>query len=97
MPRTALTSHTEGEKLMPRVIGAQMTIKWKLNQIMFERNIKNYQLVEMTGLHPNTISKLKNCREMPNRLEHKSLDAICRALDIQPGDLMAYETDSEDI
>jgi len=57
---------------------------------MFERNIKNQDLCQKTGLHPNTISKLKNSREMPERLEKKTLYKICKALDIQPGDLLAY-------
>jgi len=68
-----------------------MTVKWKLNQIMFERKLKNPQVSEMTGLHTNTISKLKNLREMPDRLDKKTLNALCRALEIQPGDLMKYE------
>jgi putative transcriptional regulator len=72
-----------------------VTIKWKLNQIMFEKGVKNRDLVEMTGLHPNTISKLKNCREMPDRLERNTLDKLCKALDVLPGDLLAYEADTE--
>jgi putative transcriptional regulator len=72
-----------------------VTIKWKLNQIMFEKGIKNRDLVEMTGLHPNTISKLKNSRLMPERLERNTLDKLCQALEIEPGDLLTYESDSE--
>lgn len=73
-----------------------MTIKWKLNQIMFDRGIKSGQLVEMTGFHPNTISKLRNLREMPDRLEKETLDRLCKALGLQPGDLMVYEDDHDD-
>ncbi len=71
-----------------------VTIKWKLNQLMFERGIKNKDLVAATGLHENTISKLKNCRVMPDRLERKTLDKICKALKVQPGELLTYEEDS---
>ena len=74
-------------------IGADMAIKWKLNQIMFEQGVKNKDLKRLTGLHPNTISKLKNSRNMPNRLEHKTLDLLCRALNVTPGDLMVFEPD----
>lgn len=72
-----------------------VTIKWKLNQVMFEKGVKNRDLVEMTGLHQNTISKLKNSREMPDRLERNTLDKLCKALDVHPGDLLTYETDTE--
>lgn len=67
---------------------ATMAIKWKLNQLMFERGVKNQELCEITGLHPNTISKLKNLREMPDRLEKNTLDLLCKALDCNPGDLL---------
>ena len=76
---------------MVQVIDAPMTIRWKLNQLMFDRGIKNAELVKLTGFHANTISKLKNLREMPDRLEKKTLDALCRALSCKVSDLMEYE------
>ena len=75
---------------MVQVIDAPMTIRWKLNQLMFERGIKNAELVRLTGFHANTISKLKNLREMPDRLEKTTLNELCRALACQPSDLMEY-------
>ena len=77
-------------------VQAPMTVRWKLNQFMFERGIKNADLVELTGFHPNTISKLKNLREMPDRLEKETLNALCRALQCQPGDLMTYISDDDE-
>ena len=73
-----------------------MTIRWKLNQIMFDRGMKSGELVKLTGFHPNTVSKLKNLREMPDRLEKATLDGLCKALGVQPGDLLAYEDDAID-
>ena len=75
---------------------APMTVKWMLNQIMFERGLKNADLAEATGFHKNTISKLKNLREMPDRLEKETLNGLCKALRIQPGDLMMYVAEVED-
>jgi putative transcriptional regulator len=72
---------------------ADVTIKWKLNQIMFERRIKNKDLVQATGLHINTVSKLKNSRTMPERLTRETLDKLCKALKVQPGDLLIFEDD----
>lgn len=75
---------------MVQVIEAPMTIRWKLNQLMFDRGMKNAELVELTGFHANTISKLKNLREMPDRLEKNTLNELCKALGCQPSDLMEY-------
>lgn len=74
---------------------SEMTIKWKLNQVMFDRGLKSSDLVKATGFHPNTISKLKNLREMPDRLEKETLDKLCKALGVQPGELLVYESDDE--
>ena len=70
-----------------------MAVKWRLNQLMFEKGIKNRELCEKTGLHPNTVSKLKNLRQMPDRLERHTLDVLCKALECQPGDLLSYSAD----
>ena len=80
---------------MVPVIAAPMTIRWKLNQLMFDRGIKNAELVKLTGFHANTISKLKNLREMPDRLEKTTLNELCKALDCQPSDLMEYAPEVE--
>jgi putative transcriptional regulator len=72
-----------------------MTIKWRLNVMMAERYLKNKDLIEATGLHPVTISKLKNSQEMPERLERSTIEKLCSALQCQPGDLMLWEPDPE--
>jgi len=73
-----------------------MTIKWNLTYLMFERNIKTRDLANATGLHANTISKLKSYREMPQRLDKDTLNKLCVALKCKPGDLLTYEPDEEE-
>ncbi|MEG3437919.1 helix-turn-helix transcriptional regulator [Pannus brasiliensis CCIBt3594] len=68
-----------------------MAIKWRLNVLMAERYLKNKDLIEATGLHPVTVSKLKNSQEMPERLERSTIEKLCTALNCQPGDLMLWE------
>ncbi|NER99022.1 MAG: helix-turn-helix transcriptional regulator [Symploca sp. SIO1B1] len=60
---------------------------------MAERYLNNKDLMEATGIHLVTISKLKNSQEMPERLERATLDKLCTALKCQPGDLMSWEPD----
>lgn len=65
-----------------------MPIKWRLTAVMADREIDNNRLHELTGLHAGTISKLKN--NPPRRVDVETLEALCRALDCQPGDLLRY-------
>ena len=68
-------------------------IKWRLKVLMAVRDMDNTQLMELTQLHRNTITKLKNNR--PDRLTIDTLNRLCQALDCQPGDLMSYIPDTD--
>ena len=68
-----------------------MGIEWRLAVVMAQRGLNYRGLGKATGLHPNTISKLKH--KPPVRLEMETLIRLCDALDCQPGDLLAYESD----
>lgn len=70
-----------------------MTMKWRLPVLMAERDMDYKALSAVTGMHPNTISKLKN--NLPDRLELTTLIKLCKALRCQPGDLLAYIPDDE--
>ena len=70
-----------------------MPVRWKLHQIMFDRRLNNSDLAKATDFHVNTISKLKNLRVMPNRLEHRTLDRLCKALECKVPDLLEYYED----
>lgn len=72
-----------------------MAIEWHLNVLMATRRINNKELAKKTGMHPVTISKLKNSLEMPDRLEKNTLEKLCSSLLCQPGDLMRWEPEEE--
>jgi putative transcriptional regulator len=57
---------------------------------MAEREISNKELAALTGLHPKSVSRLKVRRRFP-KVDEKTLEALCKALKCQPGDLMVYE------
>jgi len=75
------------------VLEALMTIKWRLAVLMADRELDYKQLAEMTGMHPVTVSKHKNMRVMPARLEYETLLKYCEALNCQPGDLLVFIPD----
>jgi len=60
-------------------------IRLRLADILTERNMTQKQLAEETGLTPNSVSKLAG--GTPRQIRLESIEAICRSLDIQPGDL----------
>jgi putative transcriptional regulator len=70
-------------------------IRWKLAVVMAERNISNKELATRVGMHPTSVSKIKTRRRL-TRIDETTLDALCKALNCQPGDLMVYEEDNPD-
>ncbi|MEG4458199.1 helix-turn-helix transcriptional regulator [Microcoleus sp. N9_A1] len=70
-------------------------IRWKLAVVMADRNISNKELAALIGMHPTSVSKIKTRRRL-TRIDEATLSALCRALNCQPGDLMAYEEDNPD-
>jgi putative transcriptional regulator len=71
-------------------------IRWKLAVVMADRNISNKELAalswECTQL---PVSKIKTRRRL-TRIDETTLDALCKALNCQPGDLMVYEEENSD-
>jgi putative transcriptional regulator len=76
--------------------GLFMLIKWRLAVIMADREIDYKELARLTGFHEKTVSKHKNLRIMPSRLEDTTLMKYCQALKCQPGDLLVFVPDVED-
>lgn len=62
---------------------------------MAERNISNKELALLIGMNPTSVSRLKVRRRL-TRIDESTLDALCKALKCQPGDLMVYEADKAD-
>ena len=69
-----------------------VVIHWKLAVMMAERDVSNKELTASTGMSPNSISRLK-VRRYLTRIDQDTLNALCKALSCQPGDLLVYEKD----
>ena len=68
-----------------------MTIRINLDVMMAKRKIGVGELAEQIGITPANVSILKNGRAKAVRFT--TLDAICKALDCQPGDILEWEDD----
>ncbi|NCD71766.1 helix-turn-helix domain-containing protein [Mucilaginibacter agri] len=66
-----------------------MPIIINLDVMMARRKMSLNELSERVGITLSNLSILKNGKAKAIRLE--TLDAICQALDCQPGDILAYE------
>lgn len=65
-----------------------MPIIINLDQVLAERNMKSKELAEIIGITEANLSILKSGKAKAVRFT--TLEAICKALDCQPGDILGY-------
>jgi putative transcriptional regulator len=66
-----------------------MTIRVHLDKVLADRGMTLTELSEEVGITLANLSILKTGKARAIRFS--TLDALCRALDCQPGDLLTYE------
>ena len=66
-----------------------MAIRVQLDRILLERRMSLTELADRVGVTLANLSILKTGKARAVRFS--TLDALCRELDCQPGDLLAYE------
>lgn len=70
-----------------------MSIVVNLDVMMAKRKIKSQDLAKAIGITQANLSILKNSKAKAIRFT--TLEAICKALDCQPGDILEYVADDE--
>jgi len=70
-----------------------MPIIVRLDVMLAKRKVRSNELAETIGITPSNLSLLKSGRVRGIRFE--TLEAICKALDCQPGDLLEYVPDEQ--
>lgn len=65
-----------------------MAIVIKLDLMLVKRKMKSYELASKIGITNANLSILKSGKAKAIRLT--TLDAICKALECQPGDILEY-------
>lgn len=65
-----------------------MAIVINLDMMLVKRKMKSYELAEKIGITNANLSILKSGKAKAIRLS--TLDAICKALECQPGDILEY-------
>ena len=68
-----------------------MAIILRLDRMMADRKISLNELADKVGITNVNLSKLKTGKV--NGVRFSTLEAICEALDCQPGDILEYKKD----
>ena len=71
-----------------------MAILVNIDVMLAKRKMSAGQLAEKIGLTPANLSILKNNKAKAVRFS--TLEALCKALDCQPADLLEYRPDEEE-
>ncbi len=71
-----------------------MPICVALDVMMARRGLTGLKLAELIGITPANLSKLKTGRARAIRFS--TLEALCRVLQCQPGDLLSYDETQAD-
>jgi putative transcriptional regulator len=70
-----------------------MAIILRLDRVMADRKMSLNELSEKVGVANVNLSKLKNGHV--SAIRFTTLDAICKALNCQPGDILEYAEDTK--
>ena len=71
-----------------------MAIILRLDRVMADRKMSLNELSERVGVANVNLSKLKTGKV--SAIRFSTLNAICRVLKCQPGDILEYAEDNED-
>ncbi|QIW10228.1 helix-turn-helix transcriptional regulator [Francisella sp. LA112445] len=68
-----------------------MAIKINLAAIMADKKVRSKELAQAIGITEQNFSILKN--QKAKAVRFSTLEAICKYLDCQPGDILIYQDD----
>lgn len=71
-----------------------MSIVLRLDRMMADRKINLNELSEKVGIANVNLSKIKTGKV--SAIRFSTLNAICKVLDCQPGDILEYQEDTEE-
>ena len=70
-----------------------MAISLRLDRVMADRKMSLNELSELVGVSNVNLSKLKTGKV--SAIRFSTLNAICKALNCQPGDILEYIEDAQ--
>lgn len=71
-----------------------MAIRVHLEELLAERSLGVGEFADAVGITPANVAVLKNGRAKAVRFS--TLEAICRVLECQPGDVLSWVSDTDE-
>jgi putative transcriptional regulator len=71
-------------------------IRFRLDEVLKRKGWTPYRLSQVTGLTVPTAYRLADPTQRFGRFTTDTLDRLCRALDVQPGDLLEWAPEEQD-
>ncbi len=68
-------------------------VRWRVGELLKERKWSAYRLVRESGLTPPVVYRIARAKGQVKRVEGRTLDALCLALGVGPGELLEYVPD----
>ena len=65
-------------------------VRWRVGDILKARDWTAYRLVQESGVPTTTVYRIAKARGQVKRVDGKTLDALCGALGVGPGELLEY-------
>jgi putative transcriptional regulator len=71
-------------------------IQFRLSEVLQQKGWTPYRLSQATGLTVPTAYRLADPEQRFGRFTADTLDRLCKALEVQPGDLLAWVPDEQE-
>jgi DNA-binding Xre family transcriptional regulator len=68
-------------------------VRWRVAELLAERGWSVYRLIKASGLTPPVAYRVAKPGREVRRVEGRTLNALCAALKVGPGDLLEYVPD----
>jgi putative transcriptional regulator len=77
----------------PRIGPGAMTVRLRIDELLREKGKSAYWLANETGIANSTLSKMRTGKT--KGIDFESIDAICRVLECEPGELFVRADDKK--
>jgi DNA-binding Xre family transcriptional regulator len=65
-------------------------VRWRVADLLAERKWSTYKLVQESRLSATVVYRIAKARRQVKRVDGKTLDALCAAFGVGPGELLEY-------
>ena len=65
-------------------------MRLRIGKLLEERGLNAHEFAKLAGLPITTAYRLANLKKPPKQLHAATIDKVCEALGVQPGDLFEY-------